>query len=134
MTTGQEPGAAALFDKFGTYILPGRVNDPRRGIDEAKEAERLGLGAVWISERFALKEPAVLAGAVSEATSKIRITGTRRICGDFIRAMKFRWPPRPRSPRRRKKLLSRAAMKALAGRRRSAWACGRGCTTVTTHL
>ena len=72
----QEPGAQALFDKFGTYILPGRVDDPRRGIDEALEAERIGLGAVWISERFALKEPAVLAGAVSEATSRIRINGT----------------------------------------------------------
>ena len=72
----QEPGAQALFDRFGTYILPGRVEDPRRGIEEAQEAERIGLGAVWISERFALKEPAVLAGAVSEATSKIRINGT----------------------------------------------------------
>ena len=72
----EEAGAKALFDKFGTYILPGRVSDPRRGIEEAIEAERIGLGCVWISERYALKEPAVLAGAVSEATSKIRITGT----------------------------------------------------------
>ena len=80
MTTGQaaasEPGARGLFDKFGTYILPGRVSDPRRGIDEAREAERIGLGCVWISERYALKEPAVLSGAVAEATSKIRIAGT----------------------------------------------------------
>jgi len=65
-----------LFEKFGTYILPGRVSDPRRGIEEAKEAERIGLGAVWISERYASKEPAVLSGAVSEATDKIRIVGT----------------------------------------------------------
>ncbi|ARU17684.1 TIGR03857 family LLM class F420-dependent oxidoreductase [Croceicoccus marinus] len=71
-----ESGAQALFDKFGTYILPGRVDDPRRGIEEAQEAERIGLGAIWISERFALKEPAVLAGAVAEATNKIRINGT----------------------------------------------------------
>lgn len=76
MTTWDEPGAKALFDKFGTYILPGRVRDPRRGIEEAQEAERIGLGCVWISERYALKEPAVLAGAVSEATSRIRIAGT----------------------------------------------------------
>ncbi len=74
--SGGTSGADALFDKFGTYILPGRVNDPRRGIDEAREAERIGLGAVWISERYALKEPAVLAGAVGETTSKVRITGT----------------------------------------------------------
>ena len=72
----EEAGASALFERFGTYILPGRVSDPRRGIEEALEAERIGLGRVWISERFALKEPAVLAGAVSEATSKIRIVGT----------------------------------------------------------
>lgn len=71
-----DPGTTALFERFGTYILPGRVDDPRRGIDEAIEAERIGLGAVWISERFALKEPAVLAGAVSEVTSRIRINGT----------------------------------------------------------
>jgi 5,10-methylenetetrahydromethanopterin reductase len=72
----EEAGAKALFEKFGTYVLPGRVDDPRRAIDEALEAERIGLGAVWISERFALKEPAVLAGAISQSASKIRIVGT----------------------------------------------------------
>ncbi|MDE2465028.1 MAG: TIGR03857 family LLM class F420-dependent oxidoreductase, partial [Alphaproteobacteria bacterium] len=77
--SSSEAGAAALFNRFGTYILPGRVNDPRRGIDEAKEAERIGLGGVWISERYASKEPAVLSGAVGEATSKVRITGTMYI-------------------------------------------------------
>jgi 5,10-methylenetetrahydromethanopterin reductase len=76
MNSITDPGAQALFDRFGTYILPGRVPEPRRGIDEAKEAERIGLGCVWISERYASKEPAVLSGAVSEATSKIRICGT----------------------------------------------------------
>lgn len=76
MNNEMKKGSDAVFEKFGTYILPGRVSDPRRGIDEAKEAERIGLGAVWISERYASKEPAVLSGAVSEATSKIRIAGT----------------------------------------------------------
>ena len=70
------PGSAKLFDQFGTYILPGRVSDPTRGLEEAREAERIGLGCVWISERYASKEPAVLSGAVSQATSKVRITGT----------------------------------------------------------
>jgi 5,10-methylenetetrahydromethanopterin reductase len=76
MTNITDPGAQALFEKFGTYILPGRAADSRRGIDEALEAEKIGLGRVWISERYAAKEPAVLSGAVSEATSKIRICGT----------------------------------------------------------
>jgi 5,10-methylenetetrahydromethanopterin reductase len=65
-----------LFNRFGTYILPGRISDPRRGIDEARDAERIGLGTVWISERYALKEPAVLCGAVGEVTSRTRISGT----------------------------------------------------------
>src|SRR3546814_18684155 len=53
-----------------------RISDWSSDVCSSDLAERIGLGAVWISERFALKEPAVLAGAVSEATSKIRISGT----------------------------------------------------------
>lgn len=69
-------GSAELFAKVGTYILPGRVRDPIRGLAEAREAERIGLGAVWISERYATKEPAVLGGAVSQLTDRVRITAT----------------------------------------------------------
>jgi len=69
-------GSAELFDKVGTYILPGRVRDPIRGLAEAQDAERIGLGAVWISERYATKEPAVLSGAVSQLTSRVRIAAT----------------------------------------------------------
>ena len=76
MSQSSKEGSDALFEKIGTYILPGRVRDPRRGIDEAREAERLGLGAVWISERYATKEPAVLCGAVSQITQRVRIVGT----------------------------------------------------------
>ncbi len=71
-----EPGAQALFEKIGTYILPGRVSDPVRGLSEAVEAERIGLGSVWISERYATKEPAVLSGAVSQLTKRVGICGT----------------------------------------------------------
>jgi 5,10-methylenetetrahydromethanopterin reductase len=69
-------GARALFEKFGTYILPGRVSDPLRGLSEASEAERVGLGSIWISERYATKEPAVLSGAVSQLTKRPRICAT----------------------------------------------------------
>jgi probable F420-dependent oxidoreductase len=72
----EQSGAQALFEKFGTYILPGRVSDPVRGLSEAVEAERVGLGSVWISERYATKEPAVLSGAVSQLTKRARICGT----------------------------------------------------------
>jgi 5,10-methylenetetrahydromethanopterin reductase len=76
MSAHEEPGSKQLFEKVGTYILPGRVSDPVRGLAEAKEAERIGLGSVWISERYATKEPAVLSGAVSQLTNKVRIGGT----------------------------------------------------------
>src|SRR5690606_1893795 len=61
---------------FSCYILPGRVADPSIGLKEALDAEAFGLGAVWISERYAVKEPAVLSGAISQITSKIDIAGT----------------------------------------------------------
>lgn len=65
-----------LADQFGCYVIPGRVSDPERGIVEAQQAERIGLGTAWISERYALKELGVMAGAVSNATSTINIAGT----------------------------------------------------------
>jgi len=76
MQNGEYRQAKALFEKVGTYILPGRVRDPVRGLAEAKDAERIGLGAIWISERYATKEPAVLSGAVSQLTERARITAT----------------------------------------------------------
>jgi probable F420-dependent oxidoreductase len=50
--------------------------DPSRCIEEAKDAVRVGLGGVWISERFALKEPAVIGGLLAHAAPGLRIGGT----------------------------------------------------------
>jgi len=61
---------------FGSYVLPGRIDDPKRGLKETLDAERIGLGTVWLSERWALKESSVFCGAMSQITSKIRIAGT----------------------------------------------------------
>src|SRR3546814_16535337 len=72
MTVEQDTGEAALFEKFGTYIHPGRVNDPRRGIEEAQEDARNGLGRGWISERCQVQELAVQEGGAREATSTHR--------------------------------------------------------------
>jgi probable F420-dependent oxidoreductase len=77
LNTDVEPQGNRLLRKhFSCYILPGRVTNPAVGIQQAIEAEKLGLGAVWISERYAVKEPAVLSGAVSQATSRLDIAGT----------------------------------------------------------
>src|SRR5271154_6461384 len=57
---------------LGAYILPGRVLDPRPGIEEAKAAERIGLGSVWCADRWDTKEAGAICGALTQATSTIR--------------------------------------------------------------
>jgi probable F420-dependent oxidoreductase len=64
-----EPDLSSL----GAYLLPGRVADPSVAIGQARAAEHLGLRSVWISERWGTKDLAVLAGAVSQVTSNVRI-------------------------------------------------------------
>jgi 5,10-methylenetetrahydromethanopterin reductase len=58
---------------LGVYVLPGRVTDPRAVIGQSAEAERAGLDSVWISERWGTKDFGVLVGAVSQATTRVRI-------------------------------------------------------------
>jgi probable F420-dependent oxidoreductase len=67
-------------DVLGCYIRPGQVEDPRPGIAEARAAETLGLGTVWISERYDAKDLPALAGAITQVTSRVRIAaGTTHI-------------------------------------------------------
>lgn len=66
----------AVAARFLTYVLPGRVSDPSAAIREARDAAAAGLGGVWLSERYATKEPAVLAGALAVAAPELRIGGT----------------------------------------------------------
>ncbi|MFC3243530.1 TIGR03857 family LLM class F420-dependent oxidoreductase [Gordonia humi] len=58
---------------FGGYTLPGRVSDPRVAIGQAEAAERLGLGTLWLSERWGTKDFGVLSGAIGQATDSIKI-------------------------------------------------------------
>lgn len=59
--------------RLGCYVLPGAANDPKRGLDEARAAEELGLGAVWIGERYDSKDLGALAGAIGQVTGRVRI-------------------------------------------------------------
>ena len=59
--------------RLGCYVLPGGVPDPRKGLDQARAAEALGLGAVWIGERYDTKDLPSLAGAIGQVTSDVRI-------------------------------------------------------------
>ena len=61
------------FPELGFYTLPGRVSDPRPLLQEVADAERIGLGSVWISERQDVKEAAVLSGAAAARTSELAV-------------------------------------------------------------
>jgi probable F420-dependent oxidoreductase len=58
---------------LGCYVAPGGVRDPRVAIDQARAAERLGLSAVWIGERYDTKDLPALAGALSQTTTRVAI-------------------------------------------------------------
>lgn len=61
------------FPELGFYTLPGRVSDPRPLLQEVRDAESVGLGSVWISERHDVKEAATLSGAAGALTSDLAV-------------------------------------------------------------
>jgi probable F420-dependent oxidoreductase len=56
-------------------VLPGGARDPRPAIDQAATAERLGLGTVFVGERYDTKDLPSLVGALSQTTSHVRLAG-----------------------------------------------------------
>lgn len=89
--------ADVQMNELGFYTLAGAPETPRDLIGEVKEAEELGLGACFISERFNIKEAATLSGAVGAVSSKIGIAtaatnhNTRHpmVTGAFATTMHF---------------------------------------------
>jgi probable F420-dependent oxidoreductase len=69
----QKTAMGVRFPEVGFYTLPGRVSDPRPMVQELRDAEALGLGSVWISERHDVKEAAVLAGAAGALTAELAV-------------------------------------------------------------
>ena len=67
------PTNETLLDELGLYLLPGGYTTPRPIIEQVKEAERLGLGTAFISERYNVKEACALSGAAAAASTRIRI-------------------------------------------------------------
>ena len=61
------------FPELGIYTLPGRINDPRRTLEEVPLAETLGIGSIWPAERYDFKNVEVLCGAAAAITSEIKI-------------------------------------------------------------
>lgn len=59
--------------EIGFYTLAGAPKSPRDLIEEVREGERLGVGSVFISERFNVKEAATLSGAAGAVSEEIGI-------------------------------------------------------------
>lgn len=64
---------AAAMNELGFYTLAGAPRSPRDLIDEVRAAERLGIGACFISERFNIKEAATLSGAAGAVSERVGI-------------------------------------------------------------
>ena len=64
------------LNEIGFYTLAGHSSSPRDLVTEVADAEQLGLGAAFVSERFALKDAAVLSGAAGAATTRLATNAT----------------------------------------------------------
>jgi 5,10-methylenetetrahydromethanopterin reductase len=62
-----------MADKIYSYILPGQAPDARVGLVQAAEAERIGIGGIFLSERWESKELGSVMGALTQATSKVML-------------------------------------------------------------
>ena len=61
------------MNELGFYTLAGAPNSPRDLIAEVHDAEQMGIGACFISERFNIKEASTLSGAVGAVSDRIGI-------------------------------------------------------------
>jgi 5,10-methylenetetrahydromethanopterin reductase len=66
-------GTPERMVELGCYGLAGHVSDPRLLLDEVRDAERIGLGSVFLSERFNVKEAATLTGAAAAVSEEVGI-------------------------------------------------------------
>ncbi|MBD3649588.1 MAG: TIGR03857 family LLM class F420-dependent oxidoreductase [Pseudomonadales bacterium] len=61
------------MNEIGFYTLAGAPESPRELIDEIRQAESMGIGTCFISERFNIKEAATLSGAAGAISERIGI-------------------------------------------------------------
>jgi probable F420-dependent oxidoreductase len=61
------------LDELGFYTLAGHSGSPRDLVTEVRDAEVLGLGSAFISERFNTKEAATLSGAAGAVSETIGV-------------------------------------------------------------
>lgn len=66
-------GSGGQLHEVGFYTLAGAPQSPVELLAEVAEAEALGLGSAFISERFNIKEAATLSGAVGAVSTTLGI-------------------------------------------------------------
>jgi probable F420-dependent oxidoreductase len=66
-------GEGEQLNELAFYGMAGAARSPKGLLDEVRDAERLGLGSVFLSERFNVKEAVTLSGAVGAATTTLGI-------------------------------------------------------------
>ncbi|MVZ99640.1 TIGR03857 family LLM class F420-dependent oxidoreductase [Actinomadura sp. LD22] len=59
--------------ELGFYGLAGHSSSPRDLLGQVRDGERLGLGSVFLSERFATKDAATLSGAAGAVSERLGI-------------------------------------------------------------
>lgn len=64
---------SAPMNELGFYTLPGAPKSPRDLIGEVQDAEELGIGSCFISERWNIKEAVTLSGAVGAVSESLGI-------------------------------------------------------------
>jgi probable F420-dependent oxidoreductase len=65
--------STAIFPELDCYLLPGHTQAPADAIEQARAAEAAGLGRVWLSERFDVKEAGVICSAALAVTERLRV-------------------------------------------------------------
>lgn len=65
--------SAQEFPELSCYLLPGHSQSPADALQQARRAEELGLGRVWLSERFDVKDAGVICGAAAAVTGRIGV-------------------------------------------------------------
>lgn len=65
--------ATPKHPELSCYLLPGHTTTPADAIEEAQQAEALGLGKVWLSERFDVKDAGVICSAALATTKSIHV-------------------------------------------------------------
>ncbi|MFW0783922.1 TIGR03857 family LLM class F420-dependent oxidoreductase [Gordonia sp. CPCC 206044] len=68
-----EPTVTESLPEIGYYALSRHPVAPAELVDEARLADRSGFGAAFISERFNVKDAAVISGALAAATERMGI-------------------------------------------------------------